>query len=127
MSESIVEITRSFDAPPLNVEQAERLQAIRKAAASFAAILHSALPPSVYRDLSIDGLRQVMALSSQAIAIERPAAARGATAVEQRIKLLADLAGRVTPTQASKLAALLGVGDPAPKRRGKADEVETVE
>lgn len=113
-AETIIELTRSFDAPALNVEQAERLQAIRQAAASFAAVLHSGMPASVYRDLSIDGLRNVMALVAQGVAIERPG---GSSAVEQRLKLLDDLADRVTPSQLGRVAAMLGVSAPEKRTR----------
>lgn len=114
-SETILDLLQSFESLPLNTEQAERLQCIRRAASSFAAVLHQALPSSLHRERAIDAVRDSLSAATAAIGSERVVK----ESINRRDELLGKIsdAGALTSSEFGRLAALLGVdAENAPKR-----------
>jgi hypothetical protein len=81
---TVVDVLQSFQARPTNAEQAERLAAIRKAAASFAAILHQGLRPGEFRDAAVIRVHEVLMYAAESIQSEEASE----SGVEARTRIL---------------------------------------
>lgn len=114
---SVVQLLQSFSDSPLTIEQADRLAAIRQAAAGFAACLYQGLPDSPYRDAAIMRVRESLAMAREAVGAEN--APPGVDPNQERRELLGRIDG-LTKRQHAVLAALLGLMPEPTKANGKA-------
>ena len=103
---NVLQVQAMFATRPLTPEQAERLQAVRQAAASYAMVLIAATPDSAVRQMAIDAARQSFAFVEHAISLEQQG---GRDSNLQRIKFFQQLKTKLSNGEAAKLAAMLGL------------------
>lgn len=115
---NIAELMASFREAPLNGDQSERLQAVRQAAAGFAAVIFQAMPESDWRSKAIDSVRLALMAAREGMAVE--ASPTGFDAMKDRQELVEAAARTLNKRQLGRLAALLGLPPEAVPEKKKA-------
>lgn len=105
---NILQIQAMFQTRPLAPEQAERLQAVRQAAAGFAMVILQATADSAVRTMAINAVREAFAMTEHAISLELQG---GRDTTMARVKFFNQIKTKLAPGEAAKIAAMLGMLD----------------
>ena len=114
---TIRDIAARFNSPALTGEQAERIQAMRHAAAGFAAVVWQATAGKQERERALAAIDEAFAFARLAVEREPPTANRDGLA--DRLALLAKAEDFLSRGDLASLRAFVGVVDPEPLGEAK--------